>query len=275
MGNSTILKEEQVWDNEQHAYLKEKGTYCHPNDLCIILGGLNYDLYDSPIGTSAWWLTTSGSSGAGAVRCVFRKVLAFGLFSNSRSSVVRPALLPSSKITSSPRTGVRGKGWHEITYGEYPTNVVNNSTSKTLERDLKGLIKTGKKYTFDTHKWNEYNETYSPKSYDEYEQNGKRYVRIECYAFTKDENTKLSDGLSRKNGDVVWLEVEPIKLAVDEKTGIALSINGLYSGIQMIDKGGNYNGDFSKTRQKKYLEEVFDKEIEPSRKQERRSSITI
>jgi|GEM_PF-5105543 len=69
MGNNTILKEEQIWDNEQHAYLKEKGIYCHPNDLVIILGGLNYDLYNSPIGGSAWWITSS-SDGDGDVRSV-------------------------------------------------------------------------------------------------------------------------------------------------------------------------------------------------------------
>ena len=169
---------------------------------------------------------------------------------------------------------MRGKGWYEITYGEYPTNVVSDSSRNTLERDLRGLTKTGKTYTFDTHKWNDYDEAYSPTNYDEYEQNGKRYVRIECYAFMKDDNTLLSDGKSRKNGDAVWLEVEPVKFAVDEKTGIALSVDGLYSGIQMLDKGGNYDGDFSKTRQKKYLDEVFEKDIEPSREQNRRSYCT-
>ena len=170
---------------------------------------------------------------------------------------------------------MRGKGWYEIIYGEYPTNVVSDSTSNTLERDLRRLTKTGKTYTFDTHKWNENDETYSPKSYEEYEQNGKRYVRIECYAFTEDDNTPLSDGQSRKNGDAVWLEVEPVTWAVDEKTGIPLSINGLYSGIQMLDKGEKYDGDFSKTRQKKYLDEVFEKDIEPSRTQNRRSFFCI
>jgi len=69
MGNSTILKEEQVWGNEQHAYLKEKGTCCHPNDLSIILGGFNHKLYDSPIGKSTWWITSS-SNGSGLVRLV-------------------------------------------------------------------------------------------------------------------------------------------------------------------------------------------------------------
>ena len=270
MGNSTILKEEQIWGNEQHAYLKEKGTYCHPTDLSIILGGLQYTLHDSPIGKSAHWITSS-SSGDGDVRGVDGDGSRGWIPTKNRAGVVRPALLSSSKISSSPRTGVRGKGWYEVTYGEYPTNVVSDSMKNTLEKNLRGLTKTGKIYTFDTHKWDDYDEAYSPKNYDEYEQNGKRYIRMECYAHTEENTSEFSDGKSRKIGDVVWLEVEPVKFAVDEKTGIALAVDGLYSGIQMLDRGGRYDGDFSKTRQKKYLEEVFEKDIEPSRAQNRRS----
>ena len=70
MGDFTILKEEQVWGNEKHAYLKEKKAYCHPNDLGIILGGFNHSLYDSPIGKSTWWITSS-SNGDGHVRSVY------------------------------------------------------------------------------------------------------------------------------------------------------------------------------------------------------------
>ena len=273
MGNSTILKEEQVWGNEQHAYLKEKGTCCQPTSLAMILGGVTKeDIEKSPDKRSWWWITSS-SYGDGDVRYVSKDGSKNWYRTDYRAGVVRPALLSSSKISSSPRTGVRGKGWYEVTYGEYPTNVVNDSTRNTLERNLRGLTRTGKTYTFDTHKWNDGDEAYSPTSYDEYEQNGKRYVRIECYAFTE-KSFELLDGMSHKNGDAIWLEVEPVKFAVDEKTGIALAVDGLYSGIQMLDRGGKYDGDFSKTRQKKYLDEVFEKNIEPSRTQNRRRFFT-
>ena len=77
----------------------------------------------------------------------------------------------------------------------------------------------------------------------------------------------LSNGEKYKRGDYVWVEVQPIKWLIDEKSDIALSERILFAGVQfkngiMFEK--NYNGDFRTTDIKLFMDKYFSKDIIPS-----------
>ena len=77
------------------------------------------------------------------------------------------------------------------------------------------------------------------------------------YAFVED-SFELKDGKIHKNGDVVWVEEKPVKMALDEQNGDILFVDGIYSGIQMLDGGGYYTGNMSDTLQQRFLDDIFE-----------------
>ena len=123
------------------------------------------------------------------------------------------------------------------------------------------IIKTGKNYTIDSRKWDEYNEPFKELILEEYLfSNGKRYVRVKtnsCYNYSE---ITLSNGKRYKNGDYVWVEVSPIKWLIDEKNDIALSEKILFAGVQ-FNHEKNYKGDFDRTDIKWFMDTYFVKEI--------------
>ena len=66
----------------------------------------------------------------------------------------------------------------------------------------------------------------------------------------------LSNGERYKNGDYVWVEVEPIKWLIDLKSDIALSERLLFAGVQY-----DHKEDFSTTYIKEFMDIYFSKDI--------------
>ena len=107
------------------------------------------------------------------------------------------------------------------------------------------------------------------ENYDEYEYNGKKYIR-----FIGDRNCEeevLSDGRTVQNGNIYWVSVEPIKWMIDEKAGIALSKKILISGIQFCHRDENTN-NFNDKNIKKFMDNYFSKDIIPSGLEQRNLS---
>ena len=152
---------------------------------------------------------------------------------------------------------------YEIEYGEYPQSAV----SKSLQNDLESLFnrgslkRTGKTYTTDSRRYTQYEAGFSKQEHIEYEYNGRRFVRVKVNSFFDGEDFSLSNGLKYKDGDYVFIEVEPIKWLIDEKEKIAISKNILFAGVQ-FNKIRNYKGNFSKTDVKSFMDSYFSKEIE-------------
>ena len=63
--------------------------------------------------------------------------------------------------------------------------------------------KTRNSYTTDSRKYNAYNEKFAPKQHEEYEYNGKRYVRVEANSHFCSRAFILSNGENYRNGDNV------------------------------------------------------------------------
>lgn len=157
---------------------------------------------------------------------------------------------------------MRGNDVLEVEYGEYPQTAVDRHLAAELERAVSfgQLNLTGKSYTTDSRKYNEYSEPFSPQEHLEYEYNGRKYVKVKANSYFEGGVFQLSTGDKYRDGDDVWVAVEPIKWLVDEKADIALSKNIIFAGVQ-FNRMSNYTGNFDKTDIKAFLDNHFSKDI--------------
>ena len=262
----TLLSENQVFGNDKIDVIDKLGPKCAVSDFAILLGAYVSSVYvvyeDNSIRRRTSWWYLSNSPGTGYVKAVngLGNVISKSL--DNRAGCVRP-ILSYSNISNISKGVVIGKnGLLEVEYGEYPQYAVDTSLATTLELNyFSGRIKkTGKTYTTDSRKWNEVSFPFRAQEHEEYEYNGKRYVR------TKYINTspyELSNGQTCIEGNIVWVEVSPIKWIVDEKAKLLISKTLLASGIRFCNNG-KYKGDFKNTEMYMFLNTYFAKDIIPS-----------
>ena len=265
----TLLSEGQIWGNSSESQLeviRKYGTKAIITDLCILTGSYIWketiveDL-SSTVRTSWFW--TRSDDGSRDVVVVFRRGYRSFCSRYARYGAVRPALQSSVIFSQIFLNRVRGyNGTEEVEYGEYPQNAADSRMQNILESEYnRGMNKTGRSYTFDSVRYDDYDTGFIPVTYEEYEYQGKKYIRIKANSDFDGTKFKLSNGVKYRDGDYVWVEVSPVKWLIDDKTGILISKKGLVSGIRFHDKSTNYKGDFSKTEMKEYLDRYMSKEL--------------
>ncbi len=180
-----------------------------------------------------------------------------------RDGAVRPALQSSVIFSQISPNRVRGyNGTEEVEYGEYPQYAADSRMQGILESEYnRGMNKTGRSYTFDSVKYDDYDTGFKPVTYEEYEYQGKKYIRIRANSDFGGNKFKLSNGVEYRDGDCVWVEVSPVKWLIDDRTGILVSKIGLVSGIRFLDRNHNYKGDFSRTEMKEYLDKYMIRDL--------------
>lgn len=261
----TLLSGGQIWGNSNESQLeviRKYGTKAAITDLCVLTGSYlcedtdyNIDEDRSLTGRTSWFWTRS-DDGDNDVRAVHENGFRIGKYRHGRSGAVRPALQSSVIFSQISPNRVRGyNGTEEVEYGEYPQNAADSRMQNILESEYnRGMNKTGRSYTFDSVKYDDYDTGFKPVTYEEYEFQGKKYIRIKANSDFGDNEFKLSNGVEYGNGDYVWVEVSPVKWLIDDRTGILISKKGLVSGIRFLDERTNYKGDFDRTEMKEYLD---------------------
>lgn len=262
----TLLSEQEVWGvngGRQLDVLEKYGTKSAITDLVILTGGFCEDScsYMAPDDNSlkgrTGWVCTRSSAGAGRVRIVYKDGSWCFKYRDLRNVAVRPALLSSFIFSQISPNRVRGyNGTEEVEYGEYPQYAPDSDVQRRLENEYQrgNLRQTGKDYTFDKTKYDDYSQYFQPVTYEEYDYNGKKYIRIRANSDYSSSSFKLSNGESYRNGDYVWVEVSPVKWLIDDRTQTLVSKRGLLSGIRFHPNDRSYNGDFSTTDMKEYLD---------------------
>ncbi len=262
----TLLSEQEVWGvngGRQLDVLEKYGTKSAITDLVILTGGYCEDScsYMAPDDNSlkgrTGWVYTRSSDGDGDVRGVNSDGSRSNDYRYLRNGAVLPALLSSFIFSQISPNRVRGyNGTEEVEYGEYPQYAPDSDVQRRLENEYKNgnLRQTGRNYTFDKTEYDDYDQYFQPVTYEEYDYNGKRYIRIRANSDYGSNSFKLSNGESYRNGDYVWVEVSPVKWLIDDKTQTLVSKRGLLSGIRFHTKDRSYNGDFSTTDMKEYLD---------------------
>ncbi len=285
MSKLTFLTKEQCFESDKLDILKKRGTQAAITDFSILLGGwvdidTNYchiPSDDSLEGRTGyyWTRTDDGDNDA-------RVVCEYGIRNHSfvleRDAGARPAL-PFSSISSIPTNGVSGRrasdGILEVEYGYYPQKAVSRDIQQKLERAFqrRSLSRTGKKYTTDSRKYDEYDEEFSSKQHEEFQLDGKRYVRVEANSCFDGGKFKLSNGESYRDGDPVWVEVAPVKWLVDERAKMMLTDKLIFAGVQFKHTRDYYTEDFDKTDIKTFMDRYLSKELEQPEVQPRKSRL--
>ena len=265
----TLLSEGQIWGNSSESRLeviRKYGIKSAITDLCVLTGSyLREDTIDedrSLTGRISWFWTRS-DDGDNDVCMVDENGIRSYIYRCKRSGTVRPALQSSVIFSQIFLNRVRGyNGTEEVEYGEYPQNAADSRMQNILESEYnRGMNKTGRSYTFDSVKYDDYDTGFKPVTYEEYEYQGKKYIRIKANSDFGGDRFMLSNGVKYRDGDYVWVEVSPVKWLIDNKTGILISKKGLVSGIRFLDRNQKYKGDFSKTEMKEYLDRYMSKEL--------------
>ncbi len=258
----TFLTEDQIWGDKALQVIKDYGTKSGMSDLAIVQGGIMGTGAKTSDDQLAGYLWSASSNGDGYVRTVRDEGDGNGYVPFNRIGGARPAL-PSSVASSIKPSEVRPtrkiSGVQVVEYGEYPQTIAPQNVGRELEQSMKRgqLQRTGKKYTFDGEKLDAYDKPFKPEEYDEYQHNGKRYIRVKAQPY--DNYSKLSNGRKPATGEPCWIEVKPIEWLKDP-SGVMVARQALFSGVQ-FDRNNSYDGDFSETDMKQYLDKYFSKEM--------------
>lgn len=264
----TLLTEEQIWGDEngdgQLEVIKKYGTAATLTDLAILLGGSmttkgTRDGRTSEGDLGCSYYTTSPYEGDHAVCTVSIDGAKNACIPSTYYDSVRPVLPPvdtANLLSMSQRKGINDVDIVE--YGSYPQTVADKETADKLEAALKEekLSTTGKTYMFDS------------GIFEEYQYGNKKYVCVT--GDPGDKTNQLSSGeIAEKKP--YWVRVEPIEWLVD-KSGFWVAKKALLSGIT-FSYHRKYDGDFSKTNMRKYLNNHFAKEMAPSEKDIKRAKM--
>ena len=268
----TLLSEGQIWGNDKESQLeviRKYGTKAAITDLCVLTGSYlcedtDYSIdEDSSLKGRTSWFWTRSDDNDNDVRSVDERGSGIYICRYGRLGVVRPALQSSVIFSQISPNRVRGyNGTEEVEYGEYPQYAADSRMQSILESEYnRGMNKTGRSYTFDSVKYDDYDTGFKPVTYEEYEYQGKRYIRIRANSDFGKNKFKLSNDIEYRNGDYVWVEVSPVKWLIDDKTKLLISKLGLVSGIRFLDRKHNYKGDFRKTEMKEYLDRYMIRDL--------------
>ena len=273
MSDFTFLTEEQYFGDDKLDILERRGTKAAITDFSILLGAYVSDYHidnDSSLeGRTGYYWTKSDDGDNDA-----RVVIAYGNRNynsvNSRNGGARPAL-PFSSISSIPTNGESGKrakdGVLEVEYGYYPQKAVSRDMQERLERAYRSgnISKTRNSYTTDSRRYNAYNEKFDPKQHEEYEYNGKRYVRVEANSDFGSNTFTLSNGENYRDGDNVWVEVSPVKWLVDERAKVMITDKLIFSGVQFNHTRNYHTRDFDRTDIKTFMDRYLSRDLVQSR----------
>ena len=234
MSNFTFLSKEQCLGKEKLDILEKRGIKATITDFSILLGGYASGIYidkDNFLEDSDGWYWTKSDDGDNNVCVVYKQGSIYKHDPLDRGSGARPAMI-FSDISSIPTNGESGQkakdGILEVEYGYYPQKAVSRDMQKILEKAFTSssfsLKKTKNKYTTDSVAYyGKYDTSFQPQNHQEYEYNGKRYVRVKAQFYRNTYKLTLSNGEKYKNEDYVWVEVSPVKWLVDEKSHIMIT----------------------------------------------------
>ena len=273
MSDFTFLTEEQYFGNDKLEILEKRGTKAAITDFSVLLGGCVSDYHvdnDSYLEGRTGWYWTKSDDGDNCARVVDVDGLRSydGVF--NRDGGARPALPFSSigSISTNGESGKRGRdGILEVEYGYYPQKAVSKDMQERLEREYESgrLSRTKNSYTTDSTRYTEYDTTFEPQIHQEYQYNGKRYVRVEANSFYDGNNFTLSNGEDYKDGDNVWIEVQPVKWIVDEKSRMMITEKLIFAGVQFNKESNYHTRDFDKTDIKTFMDKYLSRDLEQSR----------
>ena len=277
MRGFTFLTQEQCEGDNRLNIIRKRGIEAEITDFSVFLGaGTSKRMNKNDEAYGDYWLKSNSFKGGKMIQrfCGKSFYRLTDEYITSRMTGARP-VLPFS-LFKIPTNGKRGKdGVLEVEYGYYPQRAASKGMQEILEEAYRSnsIPETGNSYTTDSVDYSDSVTVFQPQTHQEYEYNGKRYVRIKAqvsYYY------RFSNGEIYRNGDNVWVEVEPVKWLVDEKARIMITEKIIFAGVQFdndeykvqYDYDNNeyiykrdFVKDFKKTNIKKFMDKYLAKEL--------------
>lgn len=282
MNNFTFLTQEQCFKNDKLDIFEKRGTKAAITDFSVLLGGWVWEHAENDSSlegrTGCYW--TKSDDGDTNARVVEDDGSSCRRNVQKRYIGARPAL-PFSSIGSIPTNGESVKrardGILEVEYGYYPQKAVSKDMQERLERAYRSesISKTRNIYTTDSVDHNKDDTSFQPQTHQEYEYNGKRYVRVKANSYYDGYDFTLSNDEQYRDGDNVWVEVQPVKWLVDEKSRMMITEKIIFAGVQFNKERNYHTRDFDRTDIKTFMDRYLSKDLVQSRsmlKQTRTSS---
>ena len=268
MNNFTFLTQEQCFKNDKLDIFEKRGTKAAITDFSVLLGGWVWEHAENDSSlegrTGCYW--TKSDDGDTNARVVEDDGSSCRRNVQKRYIGARPAL-PFSSIGSIPTNGESVKrardGILEVEYGYYPQKAVSKDMQERLERAYRSgsISKTRNSYTTDSVAYDEYDTSFQPQTHQEYEYNGKRYVRVEANSYYDGGDFTLSNGEQYRDGDDVWVEVLPVKWLVDEKSRMMITEKLIFAGVQFNKERNYHTRDFDRTDIKTFMDKYFSRDL--------------
>ena len=260
MSKFTLLSAEQILGTDKLDIIRKRGTKAEATDYAILSYAMtDYHNMKSPSHLCSYWTKTLNDEYSEN-----NEIIAIdyggddkGYQCDERSIAARPAIRFSSFDSKDYKIKKTEDGILEVEYGHYPQQAADQKTQKELEFLFnKGELQTtGHHFT-----------TGDERLRTEYEYKGKEYIRTIAWPFwyRKNHLQNLSNKEAYSKRKPVWVEVQPVKWWLDEKTGIMLSEKALFANIGFFktsEKGQIYKGNFNDSDIKQYLDEYFAKDL--------------
>lgn len=235
---------------EAKRFFKDGTTYARETDFTILLGNWRH----------AFWTSD----------CEYTSVFCFDISYGSYSSFdslnvgCRPVIAFPTARRIAKDLGVLTQDVVEVEGFSYPQTIASIEEETVLEELYKKqeLKETGKTYSVCLYEYgidSKYDDELM--KFIEYEYKGERFIRV--FAIGNSGNP-LSDGRIIKKQQPYWIKVEPIKFILNRQKNIAITRDIIFSGVP-FDIDFNIDGKFRDTYLYKYLNEVFAKDIIPSK----------
>lgn len=272
MADFTLLTYDQCFGKNKLEVFKKRGIKAEVTDFAILSGAI-FDL-DNIDGiyklNGIYWTSTVDKSKVHVVDH-HGEDWNVSIYWGYSDFAIRP-VLPFSSIDDIISNGVSKRledGILEIEFGYYPQQEVNKNMRKKLEQVFKTrflnkrMQTTGNAYTIIS---KDISNRVNPAliTINEYEYDGKRYVRINSQNIASDESPSLTRRIF-KSKDIVWIEVQPVHWLVDEEAKIMFSEKLLFAGMEMWYKYSS-TASFEDSNIKHYLNNHFAKELLQGRK---------
>ena len=259
MSDFSLLTEEQY---EKMEIFNKRTSLAEMTDFAILTGGRNLNRI------GRYWLKSENIDGSRKKACDWHN----GKFTNQdtfmREVGGRPILPIFSSYNLPSNSGNYTQASDrivEVEYGYYPQNAAPTKIQRKLEElhQNGALIKTNNTYTVDSVSSDEYNSSFTPVAYEEYEYKGKKYIRAKVNycdgPYNQYDIRTLSNGECYENGDSVWIEVLPVKWLVDEKARLMITEKIIFAGVQYDMAMHQYGFDSSNI--KKFIDQYFSNDL--------------
>lgn len=265
----TLLTETEIFGDEkgngQLDIFKACGINCAADDFSILSGVYVANGYKDLKNRPCWWWSQTSVDNQ-YVRAVYDDSDKYNYLCCYQHVGIRPALKYSLIKDMCFNETVGDNGVTEVKYFNKLSYAPDIGLQNILEQSYltDNLLKTNRKVPRDKRSWNDFSSPYEEELIDTYVFNNEIYARVRANFYEKKE-TLLSNGITYKNGDYVWVKEEPCTLLVDKEKDLVIFKNAITGGIPFdYNKDDKYNMPFEQTFMYSFLKEKLPMMLKPA-----------